>query len=105
MYNYQLDFYREKTADGSFKIRLTEHMTFLNKAALKRILRELPPGCEITIDMTTTRILDHDVREVIDDFTSHAEADGIRVTVIGDVEPTIALTGAVRRARHDSAET
>jgi len=103
MYNYQLDFYREKTSEGAFTIRLTEHMTFLNKAALKRILRELPAGCEITIDMTTTRILDHDVREVIDDFTSHAEADGIRVTVIGDVEPTIALTGAVRRSRQGGA--
>ncbi len=105
MYNYQLDFYREKTADGSFKIRLTEHMTFLNKAALKRLLRELPPGCELTIDMTNTRILDHDVREVIDDFTSHAEADGIRVTVIGDVHPTIALTGAVRRSSQGGVQT
>jgi MFS superfamily sulfate permease-like transporter len=92
IYNYQLNFYREQTSEGCFTIRLTEHMTFLNKAALKRILREVPPGCELTIDMSDTRIIDHDVREVIDDFTTHAEADSIRLTVLGSAGPTIALS-------------
>ena len=73
VYNYQLDFYREETAPGCFKIRLTEHMTFLNKAALKRILAEIPPNCSVVIDMTGTRILDHDAREVIQDFAAHAK--------------------------------
>ncbi len=92
IFNYQLNFYREQTAEGSFTIRLTEHMTFLNKAALKRILREVPPGAQLTIDMSGTRILDHDVREVIDDFAVHAEADGIRLEVLGATHPTVALT-------------
>ena len=95
IYNYQLDFYREQTEEGGIKIRLTEHMTFLNKAALKRLLREVPPGCELTIDMSDTRILDHDVREVIDDFVTHAETDGIRVQILGAVSPTIALGDSV----------
>jgi MFS superfamily sulfate permease-like transporter len=94
IYNYQLNFYREETANG-FMIRLTEHMTFLNKAALKRILREVPPGCELTIDMSGTRILDHDVREVIDDFATHAAADDIRLKILGEARPTIALTDGV----------
>ena len=97
IYNYQLNFYREQTAEGAFKIRLTEHMTFLNKAALKRILREVPPGCELTIDMTGTRILDHDVREVIDDFATHAEVDGIRLHVLGATHPTLALSDEMPR--------
>ena len=91
IYNYQLNFYREQTAGGCFTIRLTEHMTFLNKAALKRILREVPPGCELTIDMSGTRIIDHDVREVIDDFATHAKADDIGLTIIEAAHPTIAL--------------
>lgn len=95
IYNYQLNFYREETERGCFTIRLTEHMTFLNKAALKRILREVPPGCKLTIDMSGTRILDHDVREVIQDFTAHAEADDIRLTVLGASRPTVALTEGV----------
>jgi len=95
IYNYQMNFYREQTAEGAFTIRLTEHMTFLNKAALKRILREIPAGCELTIDMSGTRIIDHDVREVIDDFIMHAEADGIRVAILEAVRPTITLTEGV----------
>lgn len=94
IFNYQLNFYREETSLGSFTIRLTEHMTFLNKAALKRILREVPPGSTLTIDMSGTRILDHDVHEVIEDFTTHAEADGIALTVLGSARPIVALSDA-----------
>jgi len=95
IYNYQLNFYREQTSAGSFTIRFTEHMTFLNKASLKRLLREIPPTSVVTIDMSATRILDHDVREVIEDFTTHAAADGIDVTVVGSTGPKIALTDGV----------
>jgi len=95
IYNYQINFYREETSHGCFTIRLTEHMTFLNKAALKRILREVPPDCTVTIDMSGTRILDHDVREVIDDFATHAEADGIRLEILGSAHPIVALTEGV----------
>ena len=90
-YNYQLDFYREETSEGSFKIRLTEHMTFLNKAALKRILSEIPPECSVVIDMTRTRILDHDAREVIQDFAALAKAEGIDLRLEGATGPLIAL--------------
>lgn len=91
IYNYQIDFYREQIAPGQLKIRLTEHMTFLNKAALKRMLREVPKGCSLVIDMTGTRILDHDVEEVIEDFAIRAPADGIELRIEGTVGPTIAL--------------
>lgn len=93
IYNYQLDFYREEIAPGRISIRLTEHMTFLNKAALKRILREIPKGADVTIDMTRTKILDHDVHEIIQDFAAHAEADGIDMKIMGNAGPKIALTG------------
>ncbi|MGB5349917.1 MAG: SulP family inorganic anion transporter [Polyangiales bacterium] len=92
IFNYQLNFYREQTSAGSFTIRLTEHMTFLNKASLKRLLREIPPSSALTIDMSSTQILDHDVREVIEDFAAHAEADGIDLTILGATSPKIALT-------------
>ncbi|MEM8609374.1 MAG: SulP family inorganic anion transporter [Myxococcota bacterium] len=92
VYNYQLNFYREETSEGSFRIRLTEHMTFLNKAALKRILREVPPNCSVVIDMTGTRILDHDAREVILDFAEHAKAEGIKMRIEGASGPLIAMS-------------
>ena len=34
-------------------------------------------------EMSGTRIVDHDVREVIDNFATHAAADGIDVTILG----------------------
>ena len=92
IYNYQLSFYSEVEEDGSITIRPTEHMTFLNKAALKRLLREVPKDCTLNIDMSQTRILDHDVREVIKDFATHAAADGVTLRIRG--EPKVALTGA-----------
>ena len=94
IYNYQLDFYREVHDDGSITIRLTEHMTFLNKAALKRLLREVPKDCTLNIDMSRTRIVDHDVREVIEDFATHAKADNVTLNVLGGDAPKVALTGA-----------
>ena len=94
IYNYQLNFYREIGEDGSITIRLTEHMTFLNKAALKRLLREVPKNCTLHIDMSRTRILDHDVREVIEDFATHAAADGVTLRIEGEGAPKVALTGA-----------
>ena len=92
VYNYQLNFYREETAPGRFRIRLTEHMTFLNKAALKRILHEIPANCSVVVDMTGTRILDHDAQEVIQDFAIHAQAEGIDLQLEGASGPLIALS-------------
>lgn len=92
IYNYQLNFYREETSPGCYTIRLTEHMTFLNKAALKRILREIPTGSSLTIDMHGTRILDHDVREVIQNFTKHAQTDQIDLVIERASGTHLALT-------------
>lgn len=98
IYNYQMDFYREQQTDGEMRIRLTEHMTFLNKAALKRILREVPKGSTVTIDMSDTRILDHDVQEVIQDFATHAEADDIKLQIEGEDQPKMLMgVGAPHR--------
>jgi MFS superfamily sulfate permease-like transporter len=102
IYNYQLNFYREVTGPGSMTIRLSEHMTFLNKAGLKRILREVPRGCSLTIDMTATRILDHDVHEVIRDFATHANSDGIELVIKGATGPQVSLTRSLPEPQRDS---
>ena len=83
MYNYRIDPYTEHLGDGRVQIRLTEHMTFLNTACLKRVLRELPDGSLVTIDATATRIIDHDVREVLRDFATYAPSAGIELELKG----------------------
>lgn len=81
MYYYRIDPDIKNLGDGRFQIRLTEHLTFINKGSLKRVLREVPGGSHVTIDATGTRFLDHDVREVFREFATHAESVGIELEV------------------------
>ena len=58
-------------------------MSFLNKASLRRVLRDLPDGSCVTVDATSSRIIDHDVLEVLREFASHAPSVGIEVELNG----------------------
>jgi carbonic anhydrase len=64
-------------------MRLSEHMSFLNKASVTRALREVPPGSAVTIDATHCVEMDYDVKEVIKDFLTRAKADNIEVVFEG----------------------
>jgi MFS superfamily sulfate permease-like transporter len=83
MYNYRIDPYTEDLGDGRFRIHLTEHMTFLNKASLRRVLRDLPDGSKVTIDASATRIIDHDVHVVLREFATYAPSAGIELELKG----------------------
>jgi carbonic anhydrase len=83
MYNYRLDPDTEDLGAGHVRIRLTEHMTFLKKASLRRVLWNLPAGSTVTIDASATRIMDHDVLEVLREFAAHAPAAGIDLELNG----------------------
>ncbi len=64
-------------------LELSEDVTFLNKAAIIRTFAELPDGARVVIDASRTMDIDHDVREVIDEFVSAAPQRGIRVELSG----------------------
>lgn len=51
-------------------IELSEDVTFLNKAGIKRTLSEVPDGARVVIDAGRSLDLDPDVREIIDEFAS-----------------------------------
>ncbi len=63
-------------------IRLSENVTFLNKAGVKRMLRELPDGANVVLDASEARWLDRDVLEIIHDFAAHAGARGIELELV-----------------------
>ena len=67
-------------------IELSEDVTFLNKAGIKRTLDELPHGARVVIDGSRSVDLDNDVREIIEDFVEGAPARNIRVQLI-DLRP------------------
>lgn len=71
--NYKVPyFYHTEKEDGTGKehinIRLSEHVSFLNKARLQLALEELPAESKVVLDGTYAKEIDHDALEVIHDF-------------------------------------
>ena len=64
-------------------IELSEDVTFLNKAGIKRTLGELPDGAHVVIDARRTLDLEPDVQEILDDFMHNASERAIRCELIG----------------------
>lgn len=84
--NYRVPFHfdRDKHKTGEpILIQLSEDVTFLNKAGIKRTLSELPDGASVVIDASRTVDLDPDVEEIIKDFTTEAGTRGITLECIG----------------------
>ncbi len=78
-------FRREKYQEGDIiHIHLAQEVTFLNKAAIKLTLEHLPPGGYVIIDAAETVYVDHDVMELIREFTGvKAPERGIRLELVG----------------------
>lgn len=64
-------------------IELSEDVTFLNKAGIKRTLSELPDGAKVIIDARRTVDLDPDVKEIIDEFTLSTKERDITYELVG----------------------
>lgn len=84
VYNYKTDYLAKiEPEKRRYTMRLSEHMSFLNKASLTKALREPQPGCNVTIDGSNSVMIDYDVREVLKNFLIRAKAEGIEVTLMG----------------------
>ncbi len=80
--NYKTAMYFRETHIGNKIIfRLSEHVSFLNKATLKQTLDQLPANSEIVIDATRSKYIDYDVFEVIRDFKKEAPLRNIKLTL------------------------
>lgn len=64
-----------------YKMVLAEEVTFLNKGSILKTLNTLTEGCSVIIDASKSKIIDHDVIEVIRDFTVNANKRNIHVHV------------------------
>ena len=83
--NYEIPYYvSEETNQGDQKIniRLSEHVSFLNKPSLYAKLNELPSGSNITIDGSTTKTIDYDVLEMLHHYKRQSKEKGISLTLI-----------------------
>lgn len=71
-------------AEGNhLTLRLSEEVSFLNKAGILRTLDQIPMRTKLDIDATRTKFIHPDVIEIIEDFKEHALTMNISVNVIG----------------------
>ena len=88
--NYQVPFHfdRHRYKPGMpIYITLSEDVTFLNKAGIKRTLSEIPDNARVVIDGARSIGLDPDVQEIIDEFRATVEARGIRLQLMNMPPP------------------
>lgn len=65
-------------------IDLAQEVSFLNKAAIKQTLAQLPEKSSVVINAADSVYIDHDVIELIKDFVSLGSKDrGISVSLVG----------------------
>jgi SulP family sulfate permease len=66
-----------------FRMLLAEEVSFLNKGSIMKTLNKLPEGSTVEIDGSNSKVIDHDVIEVIQDFIVNAKRRNIQVKVLG----------------------
>ncbi len=60
---------------------LEKDVSFLNKAYLRKRLKNIPSGSKVIIDESDSIWIDQDVLETIEDFKSMAENENITVEI------------------------
>ncbi len=83
-YRNAYNFSMEKDLDKDvIKLELSEEVTFLNKANISYTLDNLPEDCKVVIDGSRSINIDHDVLEIIHEFSRHtAGTKNIEVRLI-----------------------
>lgn len=78
-------FHREEYEDGDvIHIELAQEVSFLNKAAIKSTLSNIPEGAKVIINASDTVYISHDVLDLIREFKSiRAKEENIRVKLKG----------------------
>lgn len=74
----------ELNETDDFTIKLAEEVSFLNKAAIKKTIKNVKTGSKVTIDASGTSYITTDVLELIQDFANvRAKEENITVNLVG----------------------
>lgn len=80
--NYKSAFYFQEMRIGNkIILRLSEHVSFLNKANIQQTLEQLPAQSEVVIDATRSKYIDFDVFNIIENFKHEARLKNIELTI------------------------
>jgi MFS superfamily sulfate permease-like transporter len=78
-------FHSQKHHEGdTINIKLSEEVSFLNKAAIRQTLDHMPPKSSVVIDASNTKYIDFDVLETIKEFRDiKAPLKNIALSLVG----------------------
>ncbi len=80
--NYKSAYYFKESQIGNKTIiRLTEHVSFLNRANLQQTLESLPANSDVVIDASRSKFIDYDIYEIIQNFKVEAEHKHINLVL------------------------
>ena len=74
---------RENQPEGQLYLRLSEHVSFLNKAGVVQALENLPRHSRVILDGSRSKVIDHDVLEAIESFRRIAPERDIELELRG----------------------
>jgi MFS superfamily sulfate permease-like transporter len=81
--NYKVaGYYHEEHEGNTTIIRLSEQVTFLNKANILQTLGQLPDHSKVIIDASDSRYIDFDIYEIIQNYKVEAKRKSIELEVI-----------------------
>lgn len=80
-FNTPFSFKKEEISGELITIKLSENVTFLNKAGIMQALNAVPPGSKVFVDGKSSEYIHLDVLEIIDDFAVYAKQVHIDLTV------------------------
>lgn len=84
--NYNTPYYFDpkKYVKGQpINIKLSEDVSFLNKASILSTLNKLPDNSQVIIDRSTAKNVHPDIIEIIENFSENAKTRGIQVELNG----------------------
>ncbi|KTD22651.1 sulfate transporter [Legionella lansingensis] len=68
---------------NQYLLKLAEEVSFLNKGSIINELKNIPEDTDVIIDGSKSKMIDHDIKEVIQNFILNAKTKNIKVKLIG----------------------
>ncbi|GAB4141907.1 MAG: SulP family inorganic anion transporter [Bacteroidia bacterium] len=80
---FRSDFKTIQKDGKSYTIEVNGSAAFTNLLGLKNAIMEIPMDCDITLDFSKTKVIDHTTLETINAIKDDVEHEGGRFTIIG----------------------
>ena len=73
----------EEAGKKVHRLTLAERVFFINKGNIQTALQAIKPGEKVIVDASNTVHMDQDVKDIFEDFKTHAEFDNIEIEWVG----------------------